>query len=64
VALPQVSDQAAVWAAIDEYDEIGGRAFHEKYGFGPSDEYLVSARGGCTTQRQSSGPPRAIRTMS
>jgi hypothetical protein len=45
VALPQVTSSDAVWAAVDEYDEIGGHAFHEKYGFGPSDAYLIRARG-------------------
>jgi hypothetical protein len=43
--LPRVSEPTAVWAAIDEYDRIGGLAFQEKYGFGSADEYLVLARG-------------------
>ena len=45
MAIPKVTQPTAVLAAIDEYDTLGGRAFHEKYGFGPADEYLVSARG-------------------
>ncbi len=45
MATPKVTQESAVWQAIDEYDQVGGRAFHEKYGFGPADEYLLSARG-------------------
>jgi MoxR-like ATPase len=45
VAFPQVTQPQAVWAAIDEYDRLGAHAFHEKYGFGPADEYFVPARG-------------------
>lgn len=45
MAIPSVTQPSAVWAAIDEYDRLGGRGFHEKYGFGPADEYFVSARG-------------------
>jgi hypothetical protein len=45
VAFPQVTEPQAVWAAIDEYDRLGAHAFHEKYGFGPADEYFVPARG-------------------
>lgn len=45
MALPQVNSADAVLAAVDEYDKIGGPAFHEKYGFGPADEYFALARG-------------------
>jgi 5-methylcytosine-specific restriction protein A len=32
---------AAVNAAIDEYDQLGGEAFLAKYGFGPAKDYFV-----------------------
>jgi 5-methylcytosine-specific restriction protein A len=32
---------AAVNAAIDEYDNVGGEAFRAKYGFGPAKDYFV-----------------------
>ncbi len=36
-----VTSREAVLAAIAEFDEIGREAFLEKYGFGPSREYVV-----------------------
>ena len=42
--MPRASDvtsRDAVLAAIAEFDEIGREAFLEKYGFGPSREYVV-----------------------
>jgi hypothetical protein len=42
--MPRASDvtsREAVLAAIAEFDEIGRGAFLEKYGFGPSREYVV-----------------------
>ncbi|TDZ41639.1 HNH endonuclease [Mycobacteroides franklinii] len=32
---------AAVNAAIDEYDNLGGEAFRAKYGYGPAKDYFV-----------------------
>src|ERR1700733_15008222 len=46
--MPRASDvtsRDAVLAAIAEFDEIGREAFLDKYGFGPSREYVVVENG-------------------
>jgi 5-methylcytosine-specific restriction enzyme B len=48
LAMPRASDvtsRNAVLAAIAEFDEIGRDAFLNKYGFGPSREYVVVENG-------------------
>src|SRR4051794_37651503 len=45
MALRDLSDPAAVVAALDEFDRIGRTAFLEKYGFGPARRYLVRRNG-------------------
>jgi hypothetical protein len=41
MALPPLTDSAAVLAAVAEYDEIGRQAFLDKYGFGPALRYYM-----------------------
>src|SRR5438270_12389166 len=46
--MPRASDvtsREAVLGAIAEFDEIGREAFLDKYGFGPSREYVVVENG-------------------
>ena len=41
MALSDLSDRAAVIAAMREYDRTGRSAFLEKYGFGKSREFMI-----------------------
>jgi hypothetical protein len=41
MALRDLSDPAAVEAALDEFDRLGQMPFLEKYGFGPARRYFV-----------------------
>ena len=45
MALRDLSDRAAVVAALDEFDRIGRTAFLTKYGFGRAQRYLVRRDG-------------------
>src|SRR4051794_5266208 len=45
MALRDLSDPAAVVAALDEFDRIGRDAFLEKYRFGPARRYLLVRNG-------------------
>src|SRR4051794_26578088 len=45
MALRDLSDPAAVVAALDEFDRIGRTAFLEKYGFRPARRYVVRRNG-------------------
>ena len=45
VAIAKLTDPNAVELALSECDELGRDAFLEKYGFGRSKRYVISARG-------------------
>lgn len=45
MALEDLTDPAAVTAALDEYDALGGEAFLRKYGFGRSRSYFIERNG-------------------
>jgi len=45
MALKDLTDPAALRAAIDEFDRIGRAPFLRKYGFGPAREYFLVAGG-------------------
>ena len=39
--LSELQSPAAVQAALDEFTQLGRQAFLQRYGFGPSRDYLV-----------------------
>jgi hypothetical protein len=41
VALRDLTSAQAVISAIDEFEKLGRPAFHNAYGFGPADEYIL-----------------------
>ena len=45
MALRDLSDEAAVASALDEFDAIGQARFLAKYGFGEADRYMVRRNG-------------------
>lgn len=45
MGLADLTDPAAVRSAIDEYDQLGRKAFLSKYGFGESDRYFLVVDG-------------------
>lgn len=40
-AISELTDRLAVIAAVEEFDLIGKEAFLDRYGFGPSDKYVM-----------------------
>ena len=43
--LDHFSDRNAVIAAIEEFDQLGRKKFHKKYGFGPATKYQLRYEG-------------------
>lgn len=41
MGISDISSRSAIFQAIDEFNQLGGEAFFDKYGFGPAREYFL-----------------------